>query len=138
MNPYQYGQWQNYYNTQIQKLQQLVRRYENKMTYLEGEIHRLTTENQMLRDFLDKAQSPIQIQNLYLSHDINLDQLRINSIQSGSALNIGEHISNTTNSDMDMKMGSNSMNSGDANHMGSYGKAMLANTNSEKNKSINQ
>ena len=56
-------------------------------------------------------------ENLHHSHDINIDQLKINSIQSGASLNIGEQINSITNSEMQMEMGANSMNSGDCNQM---------------------
>ncbi|WP_432402479.1 hypothetical protein [Wukongibacter sp. M2B1] len=121
LNTNTYRQYQNYLNMQLshqnKKLNEFIQNYKQEISNLEQEIQRLTTENKMLREFLDREQSPLEIENLYLSFDTNLKELRINSLQSGSALNIGKLISNTTNSDMDMKMGDNSMNSGDANSM---------------------
>lgn len=119
-------QWQYYLDEQLifenQRLHQLIQGYNQRFIFLERKINKLITENKMLREFLERSMHPLNIENfLNLSNDINLDKLRINSIQSGAAFNLGETISNTTNSDMDMKMGSNSMNSGDSNHMNSHG-----------------
>lgn len=121
MNPYIHKQYQTFLNAQLSQqnkiLQQSIQNYKEKISSLEQKINKLTIENKILREFLDQAQSPVEIETLYLSCDTSLKELKINSLQSGSALNIGKLITNTTNSDMDMEMGSNSMNSGDANYM---------------------
>lgn len=121
MNSYPFSHYQNFFSIQLshqnQRLYKQIKAHKEKITHLESEIHRLTIENKMLRELLEREQYPLEVENLYLSFDTYLDELRINSLQSGSALNIGKLISNTTNSDMEMEMGDNSMNSGDSNQM---------------------
>lgn len=115
-----------YYNHQHslisenERLKRLIRSYEYQKFSLEKEICKLEAENKLLKELMDKV-FPFQVENLYCnSHAFNLDQFKVNSMQSGSALNLGEAIANKTNSDMDMKMGDNSMNNGDENRLDNY------------------
>ena len=116
---------------ELQQLRKSVQQCFPAIYTLYSQIHRLNLENNMLHRRIVRMQQPVNIENLYFSHDINLDQLRVNSIQSGAALNVAQWIYSWTNSDMQMKMGSNSMNSGDCNEM-QYSDDILSNENKEQ------
>ena len=117
MNQLPYDNYCGWLANENQRLNNLLEVYYKKNRKLDRKIQYLTAENKLLREFLDKYFVPLKIEQLHLSSDFNLEHLRVNSIQSGAALNIGERILNNTNSDMDMKLGPNSMNNGDHNVM---------------------
>lgn len=50
-------------------------------------------------------------------YGINIQNIKVNNIQSGAAFNIAEQLYCSTKSDMDMDLGPNSMNTGDFNNL---------------------
>lgn len=74
-------------------------------------------QNNMFQWTIARLQQPVNIENINLLCNVNVDQIKVNSIQSGAALNIGEQICCRTKSDMQMEMGPNAYNSGDCNEM---------------------